>query len=275
MTVFEGLRDMRPELFKRGGPQHDSDWVLELNKALYGLKQSPRMWHQKLNSAMTEMGFRLVECDNSIWVFLKANTRVIVPVYVDDITIVGELKSDVSWVKSELKKRFKLRDLGPVSFLLGVHVSRDRAKRMLSLCQRQAIVDMLKKFDMQDCKPVTTPLDPGTKLSLADCPQNDEEAALMRSKPYAEAVGTLMYIAIATRPDIAYAVGVLSRFSSNPGIAHWKAVQHLFRYMQCTKDFKLIYAPDPSSKSLFTTYCDADHAGNADNKRSTSGYVKL
>ena len=76
---------------------------------------------------------------------------------------------------------------------------------------------MLHKFDMQDCKPVNIPLDPGLKLSIADCPQTEEDAALMR---YAEAVGTLMYIAIATRPDIAYAVGVLSRFSSNPGVAH-------------------------------------------------------
>ena len=95
----------------------------------------------------------------------------------------------------------------------------------------------------------------------------------MRSKPYAEAVGTLMYIAIATRPDIAYAIGVLSRFSSNPGIAHWKAVQHLFRYMQATKDLKLTYAPDLTQTSLFTTFCDADYAGNVDNLRSTSGYV--
>ena len=120
---------------------------------------------------------------------------------------------------------------------------------------------------------MNTPLDPGSKLSIADCPQTEEDAALMRSKPYAEAVGTLMYIAIATRPDIAYAVGVLSRFSSNPGVAHWKAVHHLFRYMQATKDLKLTYAPDPSQTSLFTTYCDADFAGNIDNKKSTSGYV--
>ena len=273
MDVFEGLRDMRPDLFRKGSPKHDSGWVLELNKVLYGLKQSPRMWHQKLHSAMTEMGFKLVECDNSIWVFLKAKTRLIVPVYVDDITIVGESKSEVNWVKNELQKRFKLRDLGPVSFLLGVHVTRDRSRKLLSLSQRQAIVDMLHKFDMQDCKPVNTPLDPGSKLSIADCPQTEEDAALMRSKPYAEAVGTLMYIAIATRPDIAYAVGVLSRFSSNPGVAHWKAVHHLFRYMQATKDLKLTYAPDPSQTSLFTTYCDADFAGNIDNKKSTSGYV--
>ena len=158
---------------------------------------------------MTEMGFKLVECDNSIWVFLKGKTRIIVPVYVDDITIAGESKSEVKWVKDELKRRFKLRDLGPVSFLLGVHVTRDRSKRMLSLSQRQAIVDMLKKFDMEDCKPVGTPLDPGSKLSIADSPQTIEDAAVMRSKPYAEAVGTLMYIAIATRHECTHQVGVL------------------------------------------------------------------
>ena len=144
---------------------------------------------------------------------------------------------------------------------------------MLCLSQRQAIVDMLKKFDMQDCKGVDTPLAPGTQLSIADCAQTVEDATLMRSKPYAEAVGTLMYIAIASRPDIAFTVGALSRFTSNPGLAHWKAVQHLFRYMQQTKDLKLTYAPDPSQTSLFTTYSDADHAGNPDNRKSTSGYV--
>ena len=87
MQVFEGLREMRPHLFDKAGPKRDSNWVLELNKALYGLKQSPRMWHQKLHEAMSEMGFKLVQCDNSIWVFSNQYCKIIVPVYVDDITI--------------------------------------------------------------------------------------------------------------------------------------------------------------------------------------------
>ncbi len=94
----------------------------------------------------------------------------------------------------------------------------------------------------------------------------------MRNIPYREAVGSLLYISVATRPDISYAVGVLSRFSSNPGMAHWNAVKHLMRYLQGTKDFKLTYAPDGSS-DRFTTYSDADFAGEPDSKRSTSGYV--
>ena len=83
----------------------------------------------------------------------------------------------------------------------------------------------------------------------------------------------LMYLAVATRPDIAYSVGVLARFNSNPGMEHWKAAKHLCRYLQGTKDFKLTYAPDPTSKELFTTYSDADHGGNPDNGKSTSGIV--
>ena len=271
MTVFEGLPEMRPELFPKP-TKHHSDWVLELNKALYGLKQSPRQWHKKLHSVMSEMGFERVQCDNSIWVFKKESTRVIVPVYVDDMTIVARTKTDIGWVKTELRKRFKLRDLGPVSFLLGVHITRNRSSKSLSLSQRQCILDILSKFDMADCNPVSTPLDPSHKLSTLQSPQTDAEAAEMRSIPYREAVGSLMYLAIATRPDIAYAVGVLSRFSSNPGMAHWKAVKHLMRYLKGSMDLKLTYAPD-HSKDRFTTYSDADFAGDDATKRSTSGYV--
>jgi hypothetical protein len=95
----------------------------------------------------------------------------------------------------------------------------------------------------------------------------------MRDKPYVSAVGALMYLAIATRPDIAHTVGVLCRFMSKPGPAHWKAAKHLFRYLRGSVDYRLTYAPDPSSSQLFTTYSDADHGGNPDNGRSTSAYV--
>jgi hypothetical protein len=87
------------------------------------------------------------------------------------------------------------------------------------------------------------------------------------------AVGALMFLAIATCPDIAQAVGVLCRFMSNPGPEHWKAVKHVFRYLRGSVDLCLTYAPDPSSSDLFRTYCDADHGGNPDNGRSTSAYV--
>ena len=99
-----------------------------------------------------------------------------------------------------------------------------------------------------------TPLDPGQKLSADMCPKSQEDMDKMQDKPYAQLVGTLMYLAIATRPDIAKAVGVLSRFTAKPGIAHWKAAQHLLRYLKNTMHYKLTYAPDPSQGELFTSY---------------------
>jgi hypothetical protein len=99
-----------------------------------------------------------------------------------------------------------------------------------------------------------------------------EEIAEMKKIPYLNAVGALMYLATTTRPDISYTVGVLARFNSNPGMSHWKAVKHLFRYLQGTKDKKLVYRPD-DSQELFTSFTDADHGGCKDSGRSTGGYV--
>jgi hypothetical protein len=108
---------------------------------------------------------------------------------------------------------------------------------------------------------------------MSQCPQTPKDDEFMLDKPYVSAVGALMYLAITTRPDIAHAVGVLCRFMSKPGPAHWKAAKHLFRYLRGSIDYHLTYAPDSSSSQLFTTYSDADHGGNPDNGRSTSAYV--
>ena len=116
-------------------------------------------------------------------------------------------------------------------------------------------------------------MEPGLRLSKDMGPKDAEEAASMKEIPYHQLVGALMYLAIATHPDIAYLVGVLSRFSANPGMAHWKALKHLCQYLQKTKDIKLTYGPEKGTTDLFTTYADADFAGDQDSKRSTSGMV--
>ena len=95
----------------------------------------------------------------------------------------------------------------------------------------------------------------------------------MRTVPYSQLVGALMYLAVATRPDIAHLVGVLARFSANPGPAHWTALKHLCRYLQGTKDYKLTYEPDPQQGETFSTFADADYGGDVDSRRSTSGMV--
>jgi hypothetical protein len=256
-----------------GFAERDSTWVARLLKGLYGLKQGGREWFRRLEEVLLELGFARFRSDSSVFIWEKDGVKVIVPVFVDDITLASKSKEKIAEIKGLLAQHFKLRDLGPTSFLLGVQIDRERSTRTLHLSQRQYTLDLLDRFGFADCTPVSTPLDPGSRLDMSQCPQTPEDDEFMRDKPYVSAVGALMYLAIATRPDIAHAVGVLCRFMSKPDPAHWKAAKYLFRYLRGSVDYRLTYAPDPSSSQLFTTYSDADHGGNPDNGRSTSAYV--
>ena len=260
----------QPEGFRIPGGRR---LVLHLGKSIYGLKQAGRQWNKKMHAALLEMGFVRIKADAGVYVYERGEVRVIMPIYVDDITAVSKSKAALDRVVEELSKHFKLRDLGETSFLLGIQIQRDRAKRTLSLSQRQYILDILERFNFSDCKPVVTPMEPGLSLVAAQSPTTPEDIAHMRTVPYASAVGALQYLASGTRPDISYTVGVLARFNANPGIAHWNALKHLLRYLKGTLDLKLVYRPDPSSPHQFTTFCDADHGGDKDSGRSTGGYV--
>ena len=260
-----------------GFVQHGAEYVCKLYKSIYGLKQSPRLWSEKLESAMIALGFKKTYSDSSLYIYDRDNLRVIVPVFVDDITAASKSNKALDDFVVELGTHFKLRDLGSTSLLLGVEVMRNRADHIIHLSQKQYILNKLDEFGMTDCKSVGTPMIPSLKLTSEQCPQTADEKAEMQNIPYINAVGSLLYLAIMTRPDIAYAASVLARFNSNPGLAHWKAVKHLFRYLKGTVDLKLTYGPDPSiGDDQFITYCDADHGGNKDNGKSTTGYmVKL
>jgi hypothetical protein len=246
----------QPEGFAEQG----GEWVAKLIKGLYGLKQGGCCWFERLEEVLLGMGFTRICSDASIFVWDHDGTKVIVPVFVDDITLASKSRTKIQDIKRELAKHFKLRDLGPTTFQLGVEIIRDRPNCTLHLSQRQYCLDILERFGFANASPVSTPLDPGVHLDA-------------KTVPYINAVGALMYLAIVTRADIAYTVGVLCRFMANPGVNHWKAVKHLFRYLAGTTDDWLTYAPDPSMPEPFVTFSDADHAGNPDNGCSTSGYV--
>jgi hypothetical protein len=126
---------------------------------------------------------------------------------------------------------------------------------------------------MTDCRPASTPLDPGCKLSKDMCCKTAEEETYMRSIPYLSAVRSLMYPATGTHPDIAYAVGALSKYNSCPGPGHWTAVQHVFRYLRGTMHHRLTFSPAPDGTDLLVGFSDADYAGSVDTRRSTTGYV--
>ena len=124
---------------------------------------------------------------------------------------------------------------------------------------------------MENVKPTSTPLPTTIRLSDRDSPSTEEERKLNGKIPYASAVGSIMYAMVATRPDLAYVVGVVSRYMSNPGRKHWEAVKHILRYLRGTKDARLTFGSNNSTE--VEGYTDSDYAGNTDNRKSTSGYV--
>ncbi|XP_055542859.1 uncharacterized protein LOC129728442 [Wyeomyia smithii] len=124
---------------------------------------------------------------------------------------------------------------------------------------------------MSNAKAVTTPMNAAGKLTKELAPQTPEEIERMKVMPYQEAVGCLMYLAQCTRPDILFAVNLMSRFNTNPGLRHWEAVKHIFRYLKGTSKMMLQYSVTGDSKLI--GYTDADWASDLDDRRSTSGYV--
>ena len=247
-------------------------WLLL--KAIYGLKQGGRQWYLKLSEVMKQIGFKKVRSEPCMYVWERNGDRIVVPSYVDDLHIAAHALENVAHIKKELSSHFKLRDLGPTRFFLGIHITRDRSNRTLSLSQRQYCEDMLKEFNMSDCRPVGTPMAAGLRLTVDMAPQTPDDIAQMKGLPYGRAVGKLNYLALATRPDISFSVSTLARFSSNPGPAHWQAVKHLLRYIKGTMDYKLTYGASPHP-TQFVTYSDADYAGDLDGAKSTSGWVVL
>ena len=166
-----------------------------------------------------------------------------------------------------------MKDLGDASFVLGIQILRDRSQGILRLSQKGYIEKVLSRFGMSSCSPGETPVAKGDKFSLSQCPKNDLEIKEMQKIPYASAVGSLMYAQVCTRPDIAFIVGMLGRYLSNPGMDHWKAAKRVMRYLQKTKDFMLTYRRSDSLEII--GYSDSDYAGCQDSKRSTSGYIYM
>ena len=126
-----------------------------------------------------------------------------------------------------LSSNFEMKDMGEASYVLGVKILRDRSRKFLGLSQETYIRKILEQFQMQNCKPIDTPIANNDTLSLDMCPKTQEEKDYMARVPYASAIGSLMYAMMCTRPDICYVVRLVSWFQSNPSLVHWKAVKRI------------------------------------------------
>jgi hypothetical protein len=267
-TLEEEVYMELPEGYEKQG------WIVRLLRSLYGLKQSPRRWYSELNSFLIQMGFIRSLADEAL--YMRKDLWILV--YVDDLFITG-LPLQIAEIKSQLSGRFKMKDLGHLSLFLGMEVIQKRDSLFLS--QSQYLLRILEEFHMDDCDPVTTPFPPGIQLSSLPLDEQDgRPIGIQDQEGYRRLIGSLLYAATHTRPDFAFAIGLLSRFLHAPGSQHWQAAKHLLRYIKGTITYGLLFKrtfateQGPSVQDLLV-HADADYAAQAETRKSTTGYVTM
>ncbi|GJS23703.1 zinc finger, CCHC-type containing protein [Tanacetum coccineum] len=225
----------QPEGFVQQG---NSGKVYKLTKALYGLRQAPRAWNRSKTSTL------------------------IVGVYVDDLIITGTPRKEIDAFKSQMQEKFEMSDLGLLAYYLGIEVTQTGGE--ITIKQTGYINKILKDTSMTDSNDTKIPMDPGTKLVKAE-DGNSVDATYYRSL-----IGSLRYL-LHTRPDLSYAVGLLSRFMQDPKEIHLKAVKQVIRYIKGTKEHGIIYKKEGGCK--ITGYSDSSYGINTDQGKGTTGIV--
>ena len=263
----EDIYMSQPDGFVETGQEQK---VCKLLKSIYGLKQASRSWNLRFDEIIKTYGFEQNIDEPCVYKLINEQTVVFLVLYVDDILLIGNNVKVLTDVKNWLAEQFQMKDLGDASYVLGIQIIRDRKNRLLALSQASYIDKVLARFSMQNSKKGLLPTRHGISLSKQQCPKTPQEEEDMRRIPYASAVGSLMYAMLCTRPDICYAVGVASRYQSNPGQEHWIAVKHVLKYLRRTRDYMLVYSGGDLN---LLGYTDSDFQSDKDSRKSTSGSV--
>jgi hypothetical protein len=234
--------------------------VLKLSKSIYGLKQASRCWNEKFTAAIVEMGFTQSKADPCLFIkYAEKRPIVIIGIFVDDCFVAAE-DAEIRLVTSQLMEKFKMHDLGMLSFALGIKV--DQTRDSIKLSQVAYIDKCLQKFGMSDAKIASTPL---PEKHLAD---KSISSPFENINQYQQLVGCLIYLSNSTRPDIAYSVGHLARNMQSPTETDWSNGKRVLRYLKGTRDLSIIY----SQPNQITGYSDSSYAEEKDRK-SISGYI--
>jgi hypothetical protein len=247
-------------------------YCVKLQKSLYGLKQSGRMWYKRLSIFLSKKGY--TNNDDCPCVFIKKSTSgfCIISVYVDDLNIIGS-DIDINEARHHLKTEFEMKDLGKTKFCLGLQL--EHLPSGIFVYQEAYVQKILEKFNMDNSYPSKTPMVVRSLDMEKDPfrPREEKEEILGSNYPYLSAIGALMYLANSTRPDIAFAVNLLARYSAAPTKRHWAGVKHILRYLNGTRDFGLFYARGQDSTLI--GYTDAGYLSDPHNARSQTGFVYL
>lgn len=259
--------DLEEELYLRPpeGLSLPEGHTLKLRKSLYGLKQAPRAWNYKFTQMLKLFNMSQTYSDPCVFVGNEPEL-VYLAVYVDDGLVFAKNENTIERLIGYLTKHFEVKLVNSNCFL-GIEISHDLEKSQVFLHQTSYIKRVLKRFNMSEAKGAATPLPVGHELNQ----QITLNTPIMTDVPYAEAIGSLMYCAYATRPDITQVLSILSKYNSCPREAHWQAVKRVLRYLQATANYGLTYTKVDRPEIL--CYTDSDWAGDQENRRSTSGMV--
>ncbi|CAI5985633.1 unnamed protein product [Closterium sp. NIES-65] len=240
-----------------------------LRRPVYGLRQAPREWHDTLRTTLAALGFAPSTADPSL--FLRTDTSLppfYILVYVDDLVFATADTAGLAYVKSELLKRHTCTDVGELRSYLGLQITRDRARRTITLTQSHMVQQVLQRFGFTYSSPQATPLP--TRHSLL-APPSDE--SVESSGPYAELVGCLMYLMTCTRPDLAYPLSILARYVAlgRHRPEHMAAAKRVLRYLCSTSGMGLVLGG--RSPVVLTGHADASWADDQATQRSSQGYT--
>jgi hypothetical protein len=217
------------------------DWVGRLKKGLYGLVQAGRMWNEELNSHIESEGFVATPKDLSSW---EQEDFAAGGFWVDDLVGIGS-REEFDALANGVDAKYGITGLGEDRWMLGMLIKCDRAARAISISQEAFINSILVRFNLANASPVTTAFVPGTQLSAADCPISQNDKDEMSTCPYRVPVGILAWLALGTRPDIAFATNSLARLGHNLGRIHWEAAKRVLRYLKGTKGWYLALGGPP------------------------------
>lgn len=235
--------------------------VCKLQKSLYGLRQASRNWYYKFTRALLDRGFRQSRADHSLFIYQTGDIYTLALIYVDDVIIAGTNTDHIHATKSFLHDTFGIKDLGPLKYFLGIEASRTSDGLVLS--QRKYTLDILEEAGVQGCRPSNFPMEQNLQFQKpSNSPRTDYGT-------YRRLVGCLLYLTV-TRPDITYAVNILSQFLSDPRKEHMEATVRVLRYLKTTAG-QGIFLPRHGGLKL-EAFCDADWAGCSFTRRSCTGY---
>lgn len=266
--------DLEEEVYVEQPPGYRSrnlsDHVCRLNKAMYGVRQAQKAWHRRAHEFITEI-LRLTQSTHDPCLYTKRSQDgvTLMTIYVDHLLIAASSIQRIKDIKESFCQ-FTIKDLGESSLILGIEISRDRAKGTITLRQAAYAKAVLQRYNCADARAVKTPMEDGLNLSVRTDDATRVEA------PYAQAIGSLMYLAVATRPDLVFAGGGLARYTSKYQGQHWTAVKRVFRFIQGTRDFGLTDRrgnQGPTANAV--GYSDSDFPGDLESKKYTTGFVFL